>query len=135
MAVRQGGDRDGAERRLRRAGWPQGRAAGSRDLHPNGRALEPSGERGIVRGVEPEQIREFVRRSREPVERLKAEWWASHAGSKGPGSSLEVGHALLEHARRVDPSFPGPEYLEADLAHHVFLKERIDRVSAALTRR
>lgn len=33
----------------------------------------------IFLGVKPEHIQAFVNRPRQPVESLKAEWWASHA--------------------------------------------------------
>ena len=82
-----------------------------------------------------QHIQAFVHRSRQPVEVLKAEWWASHADADSEGSALEVAHALLEHARLVDPSFPSAEYLAADLEHHILLKQRLDRASKALARR
>ena len=85
--------------------------------------------------VKAEHIREFVNRPREAVESLKAEWWASHADADEEGSALHVGHALLEHAREVDASFPSADYLAADLEHHILLKQRLDRASQALTRR
>jgi len=89
----------------------------------------------IFRTVKAEHIREFVNRPREAVESLKAEWWASHADADEEGSALHVGHALLEHARHVDASFPSAEYLAADLEHHILLKKRLDRASQALARR
>lgn len=89
----------------------------------------------MFRDVKAEHIKEFLNRPREPIESLKAEWWASHAAADGKGSALEVGHALLEHARRVDPSFPSADYLAADLEHHVVLKKCLDRASKALARR
>ena len=85
--------------------------------------------------MKAEDIKEFLNRSRQPVESLKAEWWASHADSDGKGSTLQLGHSLLEHARQVDPSFPSAEYLAADLEHHIALKKRLDRASKALARR
>lgn len=85
--------------------------------------------------VNAEDIKRFVRRPRAPVESLKASWWASRTGADGGVTSLEAGHALLEHARRVDPSFPSAEYLALDLKHHVVLKDRLDRASRALARR
>lgn len=87
------------------------------------------------RNVKAEHIREFLNRPRQQVELLKAEWWASHAAADGHGSALDVGHAVLEHARQLDASFPSPEYLAADLEHHILLKKRLDRASQALVRR
>ena len=80
--------------------------------------------------VDAEHIKEFVNRPRAAVDSLKAEWWAAHAER-----SLDAGHALLEHTRLVDPSFPSAEYLAADLEHHVVLKELLDRASKALASR
>ncbi|HEY6729004.1 MAG TPA: hypothetical protein VI197_33570 [Polyangiaceae bacterium] len=85
--------------------------------------------------MKAEHIKEFLARPREAVEASKGEWWASRGATSGKGSALDVGHALLEHARRVDPFFPSAEYLAADLEHHVSLKECLDRASKALARR
>ena len=68
------------------------------------------------------------------MERLKAEWWAARVAADEQ-SALEAGHAMWEHARRVDPNFPGSEYLDRDLAHHIRLKKLIDSASQALARR
>ena len=83
--------------------------------------------------VDAEHIKEFVNRPRAAIASLKAEWWAAHAGATG--GSLDAGHALLEHTRLVDPSFPSAEYLAADLEHHIILKELLDRASKALASR
>lgn len=95
--------------------------------------LEFDAQRGMFRAVDAKHINEFVNRPRAAVDSLKAEWWAAHAGAGG--GSLDAGHALLEHTRLVDPSFPSAEYLAADLEHHVVLKELLDRASKALASR
>jgi hypothetical protein len=73
----------------------------------------PPGACGTImvsfRNVKAEHIREFLNRPRQQVESLKAEWWASHAAADGHGSALDVGHAVLEHARQLDASFPSPD--------------------------
>jgi hypothetical protein len=89
----------------------------------------------MLRHVDAKHIKEFVDRPRAAVDSLKAEWWAARAGDCGPGSPLAAGHALLDHARRTDPTFPSPEYLALDLDHHIRLKRLLDRASRALAGR
>jgi hypothetical protein len=85
--------------------------------------------------MDAKHIKEFVDRPRAAVDSLKAEWWAARAGEGGPGSSLAAGHALLDHARLVDPSFPSAESRALDLDHHILLKNLLDRASRALASR
>ncbi|HTA92405.1 MAG TPA: hypothetical protein VK745_22660 [Polyangiaceae bacterium] len=77
-----------------------------------------------------EQLREFAERARQPVADAKADYWkAAHAAD--PLASMAAAHAAFEHARAV-AGFPPRHYLDADLAHHIALKQLIDRASAAL---
>jgi hypothetical protein len=78
-----------------------------------------------------EHLLEFAGRARQPVAEQKARHWhASHEAS--PLASMLAAHAAFAHARSVT-DFPPPRYLDADLAHHIELKQLIDRASAALT--
>ena len=76
-----------------------------------------------------EQLREFAERARQPVADAKANYWKTrHAAD--PLASMAAAHAAFEHARAV-AEFPPRHYLEADLAHHIPLKQLIDRAAAA----
>ncbi len=78
-----------------------------------------------------EQLREFADRARQPVADAKADFWKDrHAAD--PLASMTAAHAAFEHARSV-AEFPPRRYLDSDLAHHVALKQLIDRASAAFT--
>jgi hypothetical protein len=83
--------------------------------------------------VKAEDIREFAKRQREPVQRLKRAHWASVTQDAVGLSALEAGHALYEHVRSLQPSFPSEQYLADDLEHHVRLKRLIDDASHAFT--
>jgi hypothetical protein len=83
--------------------------------------------------VNAADIREFVARQREPVQREKLEYWAERAGDRPRVSALEAGHQLFEHARAVLPDFPNARYLADDFNHHLRLKSLLDRASEALS--
>lgn len=81
--------------------------------------------------MKADDIREFAKRQREPVQRLKRAHWASVTREAVGLSALEAGHALYEHARSMQPGFPSEQYLADDLEHHVRLKRLIDDASHA----
>lgn len=77
-----------------------------------------------------EQLQEFAARARKPVAVAKADHWKlRHAAD--PLASMAAAHAAFEHARAV-AEFPPSHYTAADLAHHIVLKQLIDRASATL---
>jgi hypothetical protein len=81
--------------------------------------------------IAPADIRAFVHRDRSRVERAKRAHWA-RTSRDGDDIGLELSHALYEHAKAVSPGFPSQRSREDDLAHHVRLKGRIDRVARSL---
>jgi hypothetical protein len=82
--------------------------------------------------VRPEDLREFAARSRGPVARAKREHWGAVAQLADGLAAFDAGQALYEHAKSLG-TFPSDEYLREDFAHHVHLKQLIDRASEALT--
>lgn len=82
--------------------------------------------------MDPAHIRAFAARDHAEVERLKIEHWARLYRESGEQATLDAGHALYEHARRVRPDFPTERDRAEDLAHHVRLKALLDRASRAL---
>jgi hypothetical protein len=82
--------------------------------------------------VDPEHLRAFAQRDRTEVDRLKIEHWARVYREEGEQATLDAGHALYEHARRVRPDFPTERDRAEDLAHHIHLKGLLDRASRAL---
>jgi hypothetical protein len=82
--------------------------------------------------MDPADVRAFAHRDRAEVERLKRDHWARRCRESDGQATLEAAHALYEHARRVCPDFPTERERAEDLAHHVVLKQLIDRASRAL---
>lgn len=85
--------------------------------------------------MNPDHLREFVRRERERKTEFDRRHWASAARESDGQATLLAGHALLEHARLVRPDFPGEAYAKSDFEHHLRLKGLIDRAAEAFSRR
>jgi hypothetical protein len=79
-----------------------------------------------------ENHRDALARAPDDVVASPTEWRATRVQHPGAVTPLAAGHALLEHARRLAPDFPGADSRAADLEHHVHVKNLIDRVSRAL---
>lgn len=82
--------------------------------------------------MDPADLRAFARRDRAPVEELKREHWAREFREYGGLATMRAGHALYEYARLVRPDLPTERDRAEDLAHHVALKQLLDRASRAL---
>jgi hypothetical protein len=80
--------------------------------------------------VRAEDLREFAARSRAAVASVKRAHWQGVAQSGDGLGAFDAGQALYEHARTVT-DFPSKSYAAEDLAHHVRLKQLIDRASEA----
>jgi hypothetical protein len=78
--------------------------------------------------VRAEDLREFAARSRAEVSQKKLDYWRQAAQSGEGLAAFEAAQALYEHARSVS-DFPDQSYREADFAHHLRLKDMIDRAS------
>jgi hypothetical protein len=85
--------------------------------------------------MDREAVRAFVMRDRDRVAALKRDHHASRYRASGGKSGLEAARALREHARKVRPDWPTARDREDDLAHHVALKQRIDRAAHAFCAR
>jgi hypothetical protein len=81
--------------------------------------------------MDRDAIRAFALRDRAEVAAAKENWWAG----RGRAVALRAARALWAHARSVRPDWPTARDRAADLAHHVALKERLDRAARAFTRR
>jgi hypothetical protein len=80
--------------------------------------------------VRAEDLREFAARSRDAVAVAKRAHWQSVVQSGDGLGAFDAAQALYEHARLV-ADFPSESYAAEDLAHHVRLKQLIDRASEA----
>jgi hypothetical protein len=81
--------------------------------------------------MDREKIRAFALRDRSAVAAAKEDWWAG----RGRAAALHASRALWAHARLVRPDWPTARDRADDLAHHVALKERLDRAARVFTRR
>jgi hypothetical protein len=81
--------------------------------------------------VRPEDLREFAERARGAVTDAKQRYWREVAQREDGLGAFEAGQALYEHAHALG-NFPSKAYLAEDLAHHLRLKELIDRASQAI---
>jgi hypothetical protein len=76
-------------------------------------------------------IRAFVARDRERVAALKRAHHARRYRASRGAAGLDAGRVLREHVRRVRPDWPTERDRDEDLAHHLALKQRIDRAARA----
>jgi len=81
--------------------------------------------------VDREAVRAFVGRDRDAVAALKRAYHAERFRERGAAAGFAAGQALREHARRVRPDWPTSRDRDADLAHHVELKRRLERAAHA----
>ncbi|MCX4247416.1 hypothetical protein [Paraliomyxa miuraensis] len=78
---------------------------------------------------DPEALRAFRSRDWMAVREAKEQFWVEQQLRQGPLAALVMSAGLWEHARALDPTWPGAEQRAEDLAHHVELAERIRRVA------
>ena len=78
-----------------------------------------------------EDLRAYAQRAWHVAETLKQEHWAREVAERGPLATFEASQALREHMRALRPDWPSPDERRADLAHHVALKQLIDRAAGA----
>ena len=79
--------------------------------------------------MKQEDVRAYAQRAWPRAERLKQEHWAREIAERGPLATFEASQALWEHMRSLRPDWPSPDDRRADLAHHVALKQLIDRTA------
>lgn len=79
--------------------------------------------------MKQEDVRAYAQRAWQRAERLKQEHWAREIAERGPLATFEASQALWEHMRSLRPDWPSPEERREDLAHHLALKQLIDRTA------
>lgn len=82
----------------------------------------------------PAALRAFRDRDWVSVRRAKEQFWADDHATRGPLAGLRAGAALWEHARAVDPSWPDEAQRAEDLAHHLELAAKLDRLAHVFRR-
>ena len=84
--------------------------------------------------MEPGDVKAYLERGWAAAEALKRAHWASEFARRGPDATIQAAHALWRHMRLLRPDWPSEDQRRADFAHHVELKQRIDRAARACTR-
>jgi hypothetical protein len=72
-----------------------------------------------------EALQAFRNRDWASARRAKEQFWVDDHATRGPLASLRAGAALWEHARALDPAWPGEAERADDLAHHVALAQKL----------
>ena len=78
-----------------------------------------------------EDLRAYAQRAWHVAETLKQEYWVREVAERGHLATFEASQTLWEHMRSVRPDWPSPEERHEDLAHHITLKQLIDRAAGA----
>jgi hypothetical protein len=81
--------------------------------------------------VKDQHIREYAERDWAKVAGSDRDHWVQRFRAEGPRATVEVSHALFEHARSARADFPGSRYVAADLGAQVRLKQLLDRAAHA----
>ncbi len=58
--------------------------------------------------MDPREVGAFVNRPWAKLAASKRAYWSERYATEGWRAAWEAAQALLEHARRVQPEFPGP---------------------------
>lgn len=81
--------------------------------------------------VKLEDVRAYAQRPWHVLVELEREHWAREHAERGPIATFEASQALWVHMRQVRPDWPTEADRQADLAHHIALKQAIDRAARA----
>ncbi|MGH7266516.1 MAG: hypothetical protein ACREMB_16965 [Candidatus Rokuibacteriota bacterium] len=81
--------------------------------------------------MKADDIRAYARRAWDVLAALEQDHWAGELAARGPLATFEASQALWVHMRGVRPDWPTEVDRRADLAHHVALKQAIDRAAGA----
>jgi hypothetical protein len=82
--------------------------------------------------MKPDDVRAYADRSWHRLRELEHEHWAREFAARGPLATFEASQALWAHMRCVRPEWPTEEDRRADLAHHIALKQALDRAASAI---
>lgn len=85
--------------------------------------------------MNPKDLRAFAQRDWAAAERAKHEYWADRYRRDGGALARQAATVLHEHARRLGAAGMDDADRGDDLAHHVTLRDRLDRAARALAGR
>jgi hypothetical protein len=85
--------------------------------------------------VDPKDLRAFANRDWAAAERGTQQYWAERYRAAGAAPARHAATLLLQHARRLGAAGLSDNDRRTDLAHHLELRDRLDRAARAFTRR
>ncbi len=85
--------------------------------------------------VDPNDLRAFANRDWAAAERAKQQYWAQRYRHEGAAPARQAATLLLEHARRLGAAGLTDRDRRDDLAHHLQLRDRLDRAARAFAGR
>jgi hypothetical protein len=85
--------------------------------------------------VDRRSIEEYAHRDWEAVSASKLAHWASRFREDGWTAAWNASNGLLLDMRRARPDYPSARDRELDLAAHVSLRQRLDRLADAFAGR
>ena len=85
--------------------------------------------------MDREHLHAYVGRDWAQGEAAERSHWAEVYRRDGPRALWDAAQALFAHMRAIQPAFPDDRSRADDLAHHLTLKDRLDRASHAFTGR
>ena len=80
-------------------------------------------------------MRAFARRDWERVGVLKRAYHAQRIRGEDPDAGFLLAQRLREHVRGIRPEWPTPRDRADDLAHHLELKEKLERAARGFSGR
>lgn len=83
--------------------------------------------------MQADDLRAYARRPWDLLTALEQDHWAQELATHGPLATLVAAQALWVHMRSVRPEWPTGADRDADLVHHVALKQAIDRAASAFS--
>lgn len=83
--------------------------------------------------MDPNDLRAFVQRDWAAAERAKQQYWADRYRDEGGAPARHAATLLLEHAHRLGVLDPADR--RDDFAHHLEIRDRLDRAARAFADR
>ncbi|MEY4636477.1 MAG: hypothetical protein RJA55_2275 [Acidobacteriota bacterium] len=85
--------------------------------------------------MDPDDLRAFVQRDWAAAARAKQQYWADRYRGEGGAPARHAATLLLEHARRLGVLRLSAADRRDDFAHHLEIRDRLDRAARAFADR
>ena len=78
------------------------------------------------------ELREFAQRDWGMISKLDRKYWANEYKTNGPASCRQASDNLRQHMISINPQWPAASDREADLQHHIRIKQLLDQATNGL---